>query len=147
MKKIAMIILVTLIGCSVVEIQPKGTVEGKVTIGPLCGFAPDSASLAKGENPCGMTNEEVDAIYGQYFIVLNNLAINSNSIPQRKKLDRTGLFSFEAQEGDYSLHLESSVSNAFLFSAKENIEKNVKILNSKILYYEFNVNTGYPQNK
>lgn len=140
-----MIILFTLVGCSVAEIQPKGTVEGKVTIGPLCGFATDSASLAKGGNPCGMTNDEVDAIYGQYSIVLSNSV--TNSIPQRKKLDRTGLFSFEAQEGDYSLNLESSIPNAFMFSAKENIEKSVVILSSKMQYYEFSVNTGYPQNK
>ncbi|WP_394991959.1 hypothetical protein [Emticicia sp.] len=145
MKNIAVIILITLVGCNVVEIPPKGIVEGKVTIEPLCGFAQDSVSLAKGKNPCGMTNEEVNAIYGQYSIVLSNAG--TNSIPQRKKLDRTGLFSFEAQEGDYNLNLESSIPNAFMFSAKENIEKSVKILSSKTLYYEFSVNTGYPQKK
>lgn len=126
-----------LIGCAAVDVKPLGIVEGKVSIGPLCGYALDPNS----DNPCRLTNEELDRIYGEYTVVVS--AENGGSI-LRKKLDRTGTFLFEVEEGIYNIYLESSVQNALAFSAKTNIEKTVKVSSQQRVFIELNVNTGRP---
>lgn len=126
-----------LVGCAAVDVKPLGIVEGKVSIGPLCGYALDPNS----DNPCRLTNEELDRIYGEYTVVVS--AENGGSI-LRKKLDRTGAFLFEVEEGIYNIYLESSVPNALAFSAKTNIEKTVKVSSQQRVFIELNVNTGRP---
>jgi hypothetical protein len=140
MKLIYTYYFLILVGCTAVDVKPVGIVEGKVSIGPLCGYAPNPNS----ENPCGLTNEELDGIYGKYTVVLRNLSSSVNSVSLRRKLDRTGLFSFEIEEGEYSLKLESSQQNALIFSDKESIEKTVKVSRDKKVFIELDVNTGIP---
>ncbi len=89
-----------------------------------------------------MSNAELDAIYGQYSVVLSNE--NGLTSPLRKKLDRTGLFSFEVEEGNYNIKLESSVQDGLKFSAKASTEKTVKISSEQKVYVELDINTGRP---
>ena len=66
------------------------------------------------------------------------------SVPLRKKLDRTGVFLFEVEEGPYKVYLESAIKNALALSVKTNIEKTVKVSNQQRVFVELNVNTGRP---
>lgn len=138
MKLTYLFFILILIGCAAVDVRPLGIVEGKVIIGPLCGYALDPNS----DNPCRLTNEELDRIYGEYTVILSNA--NGSITPLRKKLDRTGVFLFEVEEGSYNVYLESSVQNALAFSAKTNIEKTVKVSSQQRVLVELNVNTGRP---
>lgn len=140
MKLIYASFILILIGCTAVDVKPVGMIEGKVSVGPLCGYSPNP----NGENPCGLTNEELDGIYGKYTVVLRNLGSSVNPVSLRRKLDRTGLFSFEVEEGEYAINLESSQQNALMFSAKESIEKTVKVSQDKKIFIELSVNTGIP---
>jgi hypothetical protein len=138
MKKISVLILLTLIGCSVTDVKPTGILEGKVIIGPLCGYSTDP----NGVNPCGLSNEELDGIYSAYTVVASSET--GNSIVLRKKLDRTGIFSFETAVGNYLVKLESSLPNALVFSDKESIEKSVSVSVDQRVSIELIVNTGRP---
>ncbi len=140
MKLTGILLFLILIGCSVVDVRPLGTVEGKVSIDPLCGYAPNPTD----KNPCGLTDEQLDGVYGKYTVVLSSVSKPSSSTVLRKKLDRTGLFLFEVEEGEYLLNLESSQQNALMFSDKASIEKTIKISSSQKLFVELNVNTGIP---
>lgn len=139
MKLVYWFFIFILIGCAAVDVTPVGILEGKVTIGPLCGFPTDPNNSI---NPCGLSNTELDAIYGQYFVVLSNE--NGVTSPLRKKLDRTGLFSFEVEEGNYNIKLETSVQDGLKFSAKASTEKTVKISSKQKVYVELDINTGRP---
>lgn len=139
MKLTYLFFIIILVGCAAVDVKPSGIVEGKVSIGPLCGFPPNPSNSS---NPCGLTNEELDSIYGAYTVVL--ISENGNLPSLRKKLDRTGFFLFEVEEGNYNIKLESSVQDALIFSAKASIEKTVKVSSKQPVYIELSVNTGRP---
>ncbi len=140
MKKFGILILIALMGCGLAEVEPLSVVEGKVTVGPLCGIVPaGQASTTKSNNPCNISDAELDRIYGEYSVVIKD---NKNNTISQKKLDRTGLFSFEVNEGAYLLNVESSVNNIILFNQKENLEKSITATKTQKQYLEFNINTG-----
>jgi len=138
MKLIYLYFILILIGCTAEGVRPLGIVEGKVNIDPLCGYTIDPNS----DNPCRLTNEELDRIYGDYTVLISSE--KSHITPLRKKLDRTGVFLFEVEEGPYKVYLESAIKNALALSVKTNIEKNVKVSNQQRVFVELNVNTGRP---
>lgn len=138
MKITYLLLIYFLFGCAALDIKPLGIIEGKVVIAPLCGFVLDPNS----DNPCRLTNEELNKIYGEYTVLL--ISENSNFTPLRKKFDRTGVFLFEVEEGNYTVKLESSIQNALAFSSKANIEKTVKVTSQQRVFVELNVNTGRP---
>jgi hypothetical protein len=138
MKLIYLFCILVLIACAAVDVRPYGIVEGKVSIGPLCGFTMDPNS----ENPCGLTNEELDRIYGEYTVILSSE--HGYTAPLKRKLDRTGVFLFEVEGGRYNVYLESDIQNALAFSAKTSVEKTVKVSSKQRVFVELNVNTGRP---
>jgi|GEM_PF-6826836 len=139
MQKLIVIALITLLGCSAIP-EPLATIEGKVSIGPLCGNIPVvNPNLPKSENPCGLSNDELDKIYGQYTVVLKS---NTETSVLQQKLTRTGLFTFNIKEGSYTLNIESSVQNALRFSQKESIQKSINVAKNEKSYVELYVNTG-----
>lgn len=137
MKKNGIILLIVLMGCGIAKVEPLAIVEGKVKIGPLCGIIP--VGVNNTGNPCGLSNEEMDKIYGNYSVVLKS---TMNAVVTQKKLDRTGLFSFEVKEGNYTLMIESSVTNALTFAQQSEIQKSVTASATQKQYLELNVNTG-----
>jgi hypothetical protein len=137
MKLIYLFFILILIECTAADVRPLGIIEGKVSIGPLCGYAVDPNS----DNPCRLTNEELDRIYAEYTVILSS---ENNTTPLRKILDRTGVFLFEVEEGSYKVYLESAVQNALAFSVKTSIEKTVKVSSQQRVFVELNVNTGRP---
>ena len=138
MKLMYLFFMLILIGCTAADVRPLGIIEGKVSIGPLCGYAIDPNS----DNPCRLTNEELDRIYGEYTVIISSE--NSYITPLRKKLNRTGVFLFDAEEGSYKVYLESAVQNALAFSVKTSIEKTVKVSRQQRVFVELNINTGRP---
>lgn len=136
MKRIGIFLIITLMGCATVELQPMAKIEGKVTIGPLCGNIQVGTI---GTNPCGLSDKDLDTIYGAYSVILKN---TGNAVVSQKKLDRTGTFSFEVAEGNYIVGMESTNSNAFQFTPNSEIQKSVSAVSSKAQYVEIFVNTG-----
>lgn len=139
MKPYSIAILLFMFGCAnITTVAPNGTIEGKVTIAPLCG----SASLTNNvDNPCGLTNEEIDGIYKKYSVVLTSI---NASLNQKKVLNHTGLFSFDVPEGEYTLVIESELPDALRFSSAANTQKIIKIKSGEKQSFQLSVNTGLP---
>lgn len=73
-----------------------GTLEVKVSVGPLCGTI--NPSLPQTNNPCGLSDEDVDEIYGQYKVI-----VEKGNSRYEKKMDRKGVVSFELPADVYSV--------------------------------------------
>lgn len=139
MKNIMLILVafLFLFGCESVAIDA-GIVEGKVTVGPLCGNIPAGTT---GTNPCGFTDEQMDQVYSKYKV-----AIYSESSPKTALkeviLNRTGAFSFEVPTGGYSVEVvlpQGSVASTQLGSE---LKKTVSVTKSMVTTISLNVNTG-----
>jgi hypothetical protein len=140
MKNIGFIILIVLTGCSMVDLVPSSVIEGKVSIGPLCGNIPVGESgLSKDGNPCGLSNQAMDEIYGKYSVVLKT---NKDIIVAQKKLDRTGSFSFQVTEGAYRLAVDSQVTGLLSVSQKEQLQKTISISKNANQSVIFTIDTG-----
>ena len=126
-----------LFSCENVPIDA-GIVEGKVTIGPLCGNIPVGTT---GTNPCGFTNDQMDQVYSKYKVAM--YSVNSPKVVLKEVvLNRTGTFSFEVPTGGYSVEVlipQGSAANTQLGSE---LKKMVSISKSKITTISLNVNTG-----
>jgi hypothetical protein len=139
MKNIMLLLVVflSLFGCENVPIDA-GIVEGKVTIGPLCGNMPAGTT---GNNPCGFTDEQMDQVYSKYKV-----AIYSESSPKAALkevvLNRTGAFSFEVPTGGYSVEVEIPQGSAPSTQLGSELKKTVSISKSKVTTISLNVNTG-----
>jgi hypothetical protein len=136
MQKLAIIMVLALLGCQ--EIEPMATVEGTVKISPLCGSIP-IVNIDKNGNPCGFSDEQLDNFYGQYAVVIKNA---SDAVVNRKKLDRTGAFSFEVKVGTYLLDIETVSSGALISGDKAAIQKRVTLEKNEVKKVEMYVNTG-----
>ena len=121
MYKLAIIMVLALLSCQ--EIEPMAILEGQVKIGPLCGNIP-IVNIDKNSNPCGFSDEQMDNFYGQYEVVIRNA---SDAIVNRKKLDRTGAFSFKVKAGIYLLDIEALSSGALISGDKTAIQKRVTL--------------------
>ena len=126
-----------LFSCENVPIDA-GIVEGKVTIGPLCGNIPVGTT---GTNPCGFTDDQMDQVYSKYKVAI--YSVNSPKVVLKEVvLNRTGTFSFEVPTGGYSVEVlipQGSAANTQLGSE---LKKMVSISKSKITTISLNVNTG-----
>ncbi len=136
MKMLGIIFLMALIGCA--EVAPLSTIEGKISIGPLCG-AISVIDLNKNDNPCGLSNEDLDKIYGQYTVVLKN---SNNTIVAQKILDRTGVFTFEVKEGTYAFNIESQSQKTLLERNKEKYQQSITIAKNEKKTVTLNIETG-----
>jgi len=67
MKKIIIFVIASIfyLSCQKEEINLIGTVEGKFSIGPLCGI---ELANAYESYPCGFSLEQLDAIYCKYTV-------------------------------------------------------------------------------
>ena len=140
MKKISFVVLVALMGCSMVDVEPSSIIEGKVTVGPLCGNVPvGETGLSKDGNPCGLSNEGMDEIYGKYSVVLKN---TNDVVVAQKKLDRTGTYSFLVNEGSYSLIVDSQVAGLLSVAQKAQLQKTFSITKNSKQSFDFNIDTG-----
>jgi hypothetical protein len=106
MKKIIIFVIVSIfyVSCQQ-EITLEGTVEGRFSIGPLCGIEPANADE---NHPCGLSFEQLDAIYGKYTVQLINAS--TAKVIAEKKMDRTGLYSFSVPDGVYNLYYQPQVT-------------------------------------
>jgi hypothetical protein len=140
MKNIGIVILFTLLGCGMVDVDPSSVIEGKVSIGPLCGNVPiGETGLSKDGNPCGLSNEGMDEIYGKYSVVLKT---SSDVVIIQKKLDRTGSFSFSVNEGTYRLIVDSQVAGLLSITQKDRLQKTISIEKNATQSLIFSIDTG-----
>ncbi len=136
MKKLIVLILVSIfyLSCEKLGIISEGTIEGKFTIGPLCGIE----SVNADENhPCGFSFEQLDAIYGQYKVQLINES--TGKVVAEKKMDRTGLFSFQAEAGIYKLDYNPHVTTV----KTQSIPSGITLKDGQKLKFDINVTTGF----
>jgi hypothetical protein len=135
-----MLILVAflfLFGCENVAIDA-GIVEGKVTIGPLCGNIPAGTT---GTNPCGFTDEQMDQVYSKYKVAIYSES-NPKTALKEVVLNRTGAFSFEVPVGGYSVEVvlpQGSTTNTQLGSE---LKKAVSITKGQVTTISLYVSTG-----
>ena len=140
MKKIGLVFLMAIMGCSMIEVEPSSIIGGKVTIGPLCGNVPvGETGLSKDENPCGLSNEGLDEIYGKYSVILKT---TNDVIIAQKKLDRTGNFTFAVNEGSYHLVIDSEVTGVLTLTQKEQLKKTISIAKNANQNIVFTIDTG-----
>ncbi len=93
-------IIYLMLGCgSNVTPTVTGTLEVKVSIGPLCGIVP--ANLPPSNNPCGLSDADMDAFYAGYELVVNSS--QTNLVINEQKLNRTGVVSMNLPVGDYNV--------------------------------------------
>lgn len=95
MQNLIFFLLLTIAGCSKVDVEATGLITGKLTLSPLCGNVQSGSTP---DNPCGLSKERLDNIYGEYKVVLKSLSME---VLNEKRLDASGLFSFTVPEGDY----------------------------------------------
>lgn len=144
MKKFLFLIvsLFVFMGCENLTIEPEvGTIQGLVTIGPLCG---NVSTQANSTNPCGFTNEQLDAIYNKYTVEIKS-AQTGKLIENSIILYRIGVFRVKVPVGAYivevippaGINVSSSLMNE-AFSLK----KGVNVLNDEVVKLSFNVNLG-----
>jgi hypothetical protein len=95
MQNLLFFLLLTIAGCSKVDVEATGLITGKLTLAPLCGNVQSGGTPG---NPCGLSKESLDKIYGEYKVVLKSLSME---VLNEKRLDSSGLFSFSVPEGEY----------------------------------------------
>lgn len=134
-------ILFLLTNCEGVDVAPMGTIEGKVTIGPLCGIVPSGTLGGDRNNPCGLSDEALNKIYAEYKVVLGDA-----NAPQVKLkdfvLDRTGTFKFEIPEGDYQVEVQKVDGSAVGINNSQKNTTAAKVIKNQTTKIEINVNTG-----
>lgn len=135
-----MLILVAflfLFGCESVAVEA-GIVEGKVTIGPLCGNIPAGTT---GTNPCGFTDEQMDQIYSKYKVAIYSES-NPKTALKEVVLNRTGSFSFEVPTGGYSVEVILPQGSVAATQMGSELKKTVSVTKSFVTTISLNVNTG-----
>lgn len=135
-----MLILVAflfLFGCESVAVEA-GIVEGKVTIGPLCGNIPAGTT---GTNLCGFTDEQMDQIYSKYKVAIYSES-NPKTALKEVVLNRTGSFSFEVPTGGYSVEVILPQGSVAATQMGSELKKIVSVTKSFVTTISLNVNTG-----
>lgn len=119
-----------------IEADTIGFIEGKITIGPLC---PVVSANTIG-NPCGLTDAQMNQIYGAYKVVTT-----SSNLTTRKELtlDKTGIFKFEIPDGDYEIAVQKVDGSMIGISGeKSKVISPVKVLKNQTTKLEINIDTG-----
>jgi hypothetical protein len=128
--------------CENVDVQPIGTVEGKVTIGPLCGIVPVGTTGGdRNGNPCGFSDEAMNKIYGEYKVVLSS-TVTKTAI-KNVVLNKTGEFKFEIVEGEYSVEVQKvDGSTIGIRQTPDKYLQTTKVTKNQTTKLEFSVDTG-----
>jgi hypothetical protein len=132
-------ILFLFTNCENVDVTPMGTIEGKVTIGPLCGIVP--AIIENRSNPCGLSDEALNKIYAEYKVVLNATG-TTKTTKQDFVLNKSGIFKFEVPEGDYQVEIQKVDGSDVGINNSQKNTTTVKVTKSQTTKIEINVGTG-----
>lgn len=131
MKKIAIIgfLWVVIFSCSTKTVAPEtGSIDIKVTIGPLCPV-----------EPCNKTAAEFKSIYESYSFVISNPTSKAVIIEQKITHNGTnGLMkSTNIAVGEYELNIKPEN-----FFTKRGFPKTIKIEKDKTTSLEIDIDTG-----
>jgi hypothetical protein len=133
--------LFLMFGCEGVAVLPDtGTVEGKVSIGPLCGIVP---AVVNNSNPCGFSDDQLNQIYSKYKVAISGM-VDGKSITKEFVLNKTGIFSFEVPTGSYKVEVilpDGSVNQNGLMSAND-LKKDVTVSKNQVTKVDLEVSTG-----
>jgi hypothetical protein len=120
-------LLLILLGCESANVTPSmGTIEGTVTIGPLCG---NVTAESESSNPCGFANEQLDTIYSKYKVEIKD-ASSGKSFAKPETLNQTGLFSFQVPVGSHNVGVtlsEGSMAQNTLMGEFTSLKKGVTV--------------------
>jgi hypothetical protein len=122
MKTMFLITLLSFIffNCENIEVSASAVIQGNVTIGPLCGTVP-AGTEANRDNPCGLSDTEMNAIYGDYKVVLSPGNSQIKGASSEKILDKTGKFSFQIPSGQYRIQILRKDGSEVLPASEKNI--------------------------
>lgn len=136
MKKIIIFVIASVfyLSCQKEEINLNGTVEGKFSIGPLCGIEPANADES---HPCGLSFEQLDAIYGKYTVQI--IDASTAKVVAEKKMDRTGIYSFSIPDGLYNLDYQPHVTTT---SKVQKLPTGFKVSAGQKTTMDINIDTG-----
>lgn len=137
-KLLLVALLAIIFGCESVNIEADniGTIEGKVTIGPLCPVV----SVNTVGNPCGYTDAQMNAIYGAYEVVVT--AANQAS-KKELTLDKSGIFTFDIPEGSYEVAVQKVDGSAIGVSGQKSTEAmTAKVVKNQVSRLEISIDTG-----
>lgn len=140
---IAILLTIALWSCVGETTEPDnlGTIEGKVTISPLCGNIPKGT--ANPLNPCGLSDAAINEIYGAYKVTINSAVGATKAVTQEKVLDKTGQFSFELPEGDYKVQVLKKDGSPITTSSDLNqLSKSIKLVQNQKVAVDLYVDTG-----
>jgi hypothetical protein len=145
MKNIMLIIslLSLLFACENVEVAPvdMATIEGTVTIGPLCGNIP---AIVYNSNPCGFSDEQIDQIYAKYKVTVNGMS-DGKAVNKEYVLNRTGKFTFEVPVGTYSVEVilpEGGSAAQNTLNPASSLKKELTVTKNQVVKIDIMVNTG-----
>jgi hypothetical protein len=135
-------ILIFTLGCESLAVEPTetGSIEGKVSIGPLCGNIPIASNNS---NPCGWTDEQINGFYSKYKVAVSGV-VNGKTISNEFVLNKTGKFSFEVPVGSYKVEVitpEGSQSSTLSGNLDSRI-KSVSVMKNQITVVDLIVDTG-----
>ena len=119
-----------------------GFVNLKVTIAPLCGIVKADDAENTSKNPCGLSDEAMDAIYAQYKISINNVANTTNYGAIEKTMNRTGIVNSELPVGTYTVQVILP-DGAYNKQATSEIKKTIEIKEGATTEVAIRVDTGY----
>ncbi len=146
MKNSVIIISLMLLffGCENSEITSEeiGFVEGKVSIGPLCGNIAINGNNSS--NPCGLTDEQMNAIYSKYKVGIKG-EVKGIMISKEFVLNRTGVFTFEVPVGIYKVEVILPVeanNQSLVLGNSINSVKVVSVIKNQVTKIELSVDTG-----
>jgi hypothetical protein len=140
-KLIIISIVFLFANCENASIEPMGTIEGKVTIGPLCGIIPSGITTTR-DNPCGLSDEALNAIYKTYKVALKSVA-TSTTASKDFVLDKTGVFKFEVPEGNYEVEVQKvDGSTVGIRPVAGQYTKSAKVIKNQVITLNFDVDTG-----
>ncbi len=132
-----LVVFLSLFGCENVAVEA-GIVEGKLSIGPLCGNIP---AVTTGTNPCGFTDEQMDQVYSKYKVAIYS-ENNPKTALKEVVLNRTGAFSFEVPTGGYSVEVVLPQGSVALTQLGSELKKTVSVTKNMVTTISLNVNTG-----
>lgn len=122
---------------NIVEVNETGTIEGSVTIGPLCG---NISTVKQSSNPCGFSDEQINAIYSKYQVLVDGV-VKGNSITQRLTLAQSGTFTFKVPIGSFKVKIIMPDGRFYQEEGKVS-EKEVIVNKNMVTKVEIYVNTG-----
>jgi hypothetical protein len=108
------------LNCEKSDVAALGVIQGKVTVGPLCGTVPAGLDPNR-DNPCGLSDADLNAIYGDYKVVVSPTISSDKVTAQEKVLDKSGAFVFEIPTGEYKVQVLKKDGSAIVAASEKNI--------------------------